>query len=208
MTLTIVIIILTVIASIAAFNDVQLKSKLMLIPDLMRRQGDYHRFITHGLVHADYMHLGINMFVLYSFGEIVEQYFGYLFGNSGNLLFIALYVLSIVLSSIPSFLKNRFNPSYASLGASGAVSAVVFASILLIPWPESGGIRFFFIPIDIPPIIFGLLYLMYSAYMARAARDNINHDAHFYGAVFGFLFPIALKPELFNWFLTQLKAAF
>ena len=124
-----------------------------------------------------------------------------LFGTLGPVYYVALYLLAIVVSGIPSFFKHRNNAYYAALGASGATSAIVFASILLYPTAKIG---ILFIPIGVPSPIFGILYLLYSAYMAKQGADNIGHDAHFYGAVFGFTFPLMLKPALFLYFIDQI----
>ncbi|MFA6951185.1 MAG: rhomboid family intramembrane serine protease, partial [Lentimicrobiaceae bacterium] len=162
-----------------------------------------HRFITHGLIHADWVHLTVNMFVLLSFGVMVEGSFVQIFGaGKGEYYYIILYVGGILLSSSPSYGKYKDEPSYSAVGASGAISAVVFASILISPL---SGIRFIFIPFDIPAFVFGILYLAYSAYMSKKSADNIGHDAHFWGALFGLAFTIILKPALFNGFIYQIS---
>jgi len=133
------------------------------------------------------------MMVLYSFGRIVEQYYEMLFGLKGILYFILLYVGGTALSTLPSYGKHKDDYSYTAVGASGAVSAVVFTYILFDPL---GKLTLFPIPIGIPSIIFGVLYLIYSAYMGKKNIDNVGHDAHFWGAIFGFVFTIVLKPDL------------
>jgi membrane associated rhomboid family serine protease len=152
-----------------------------------------YRFLSYALIHADWVHLLVNMMVLYSFGRIVEQYYEILFGLKGILYFILLYVGGTALSTLPSYGKHKDDYTYTAVGASGAVSAVVFASILFDPLSK---IYIFLIPIGIPAIVFGVLYLVYSAYMGKKNIDNVGHDAHFWGAVFGFVFTIGLKPEL------------
>ena len=202
--ITYIIIAVTVIVSFLSFSNRSLFDKLLFDPYRIFHQRQYYRFLTHGLVHADWMHLGINMFVLLSFGRMVEDVFMGIFGNGkGMYFYLLLYIGGLLLSSTPSFGKHKNNAWYTAVGASGAVSAIVFASILISPL---SGIRFIFIPFDIPAFIFGLLYLGYSAYMAKRGQDNIGHDAHFYGALFGLLFPILLKPGLLTGFVNQISA--
>jgi membrane associated rhomboid family serine protease len=139
------------------------------------------------------------MYVLYLFGETVENYFGAIFNMKASLFFVLLYTGAVAFSSLPSYGKHKNHSYYNAVGASGAVSAVVFASILFDPM---GGIGFLFLPgVNIPAFIFGILYLLYSWYMAKKGKDNIGHDAHFWGAVFGFVFTIILKPVLAERFI-------
>lgn len=165
------------------------------------RDKSYYRFITSGFVHGSWLHLGINMFVLWSFGESIEKnVYLPLFGEMmGRLLFVIMYLATIVFADIPTFLKHRNNPGYSSVGASGAVSGVVFISILVDPWSI---ILVYFIPV--PGIIAGVAYLIYSSWASKNSNDRIDHDAHFYGALFGMLFTIALKPALFMNFVDRL----
>jgi membrane associated rhomboid family serine protease len=186
------IIILTVVVSINCFKNRPLFLRLEFSPHRIASQKEYFRFISYGFVHADWAHLVINMFVFHSFGSAV-LYFSQLHFNFPELFFIGLYFGGLVMSTLFSFFRHRHNYYYAAVGASGAVSAVVFASILFFPF---GTIRLFLLPIDIPAYIFGLLYLIYSAVMAKKAKDNVGHDAHFFGALFGIAFPVVIKPEL------------
>lgn len=198
-----IIIAATVIVSFLSFSNRSLFDKLLFDPYRIFHLRQYYRFLTHGLVHANWMHLGINMFVLLSFGRMVEDVFIVIFGiGKGMYFYLLLYIGGLLLSSTPSFGKHKNNAWYTAVGASGAVSAIVFASILISPL---SGIRFIFIPFDIPAFIFGLLYLGYSAYMAKKGQDNIGHDAHFYGALFGLLFPILIKPALLIGFINQIS---
>lgn len=202
--ITFIIIGITALISILAFNNRELFDKFTFDPYRINHMKQIHRFFTHGLIHADWMHLAINMFVLLSFGRMVESSFIFLLGmGKGAYFFILLYVGGVLLSALPSFGKHKDDPSYRAVGASGAVSAVVFASILISPL---SGIRFIFIPFDIPAFVFGILYLIYSAYMARKASDNIGHDAHFYGALFGLVFTIITKPALLAGFINQINS--
>jgi len=201
MSLTVAIIILTVLVSLGAFQNAQLFDKLRFDPFTMTDKKEWYRFFSYALLHADWGHLLINMFVLYSFGQNVEYFFGFFFGSKAVLYFILLYVGAVFISVTPSFEKNKNNPYYTAVGASGAVAAILFSSILMYP---QGKIIFLLLPIPIPAYIFGIIYLVYSAYMAKKGRDNVGHDAHFWGAVFGFVFTILLKPALFMHFINQI----
>jgi membrane associated rhomboid family serine protease len=194
------LLILTIGISLLAFRQDELFRKLRFSPWLIRERGQGYRFLSYALVHADGMHLGINMFVLYSFGRAVEYYYGVMFPALWWFYFVLLYIGGVVLSVTPSFGKHRQDPHYSAVGASGAVSAVVFSSIVVNPM---SGIIIFPIPFEIPGILFGALYLAYSAWMARRGNDNIGHDAHFWGAVYGAVFTIALKPSLLAALLDQ-----
>lgn len=163
---------------------------------------EWHRFLSYGFIHADWIHLLVNMFVLYSFGSIVEEIFRFNFELKSLVYFLLLYVGGIAFSTIWDFGKHKDNIYYNAVGASGAVSAIVFSSIVLYP---AGKIFMFFIPVGIPAPIFGLLYIIYSAYMAKRGTSNIGHSAHFWGAVFGIVFTIAIRPAFLTGFLEQLR---
>ncbi|MEZ5013446.1 MAG: rhomboid family intramembrane serine protease [Chitinophagales bacterium] len=195
--LIISIIALTAITSFLAFNNRVIYGSAIFYPFAVRERGEWYRFITSGFIHADIMHLAINMFVLYSFGEILERYYlPALFGNWAKLFLVFLYFGGMIAADIPAYFRHRHDATYRALGASGAVSAVLFAVILIGPF--QGSIRLFFLPIDIPPLVFGVLYLLYSAFMARRRMDNVGHEAHLVGALFGFIVPGLFKPELFT----------
>jgi len=202
---TIIIIAVTAMVSIAAFNNVQLFDRLKLYPAAMRSGKDGYRIASYAFIHADWMHLAINMYVLYNFGENgTELMYNLAFGNKGVLFFIILYIGGIVTSVIPSFEKNKHNYGYTAVGASGAVSAVVFAFILFNPLQI---FNFLFIPFDIPAYIFGALYMGISYYLAKQNKGNIGHDAHFFGALFGLMFTILLDKNIAIRFVELLKAA-
>jgi membrane associated rhomboid family serine protease len=131
------------------------------------------------------------MISLYFFGSAVERIFNAIFGETGGLYFIALYILGIVVSDIPTFFKQRENPGYNALGASGGVSAVIFASIIFEPLNNIC----FYIYFCFPGFILGTLFIVFSYYQGKRSRDNINHEAHLYGALFGLLFCIVLYPS-------------
>ncbi len=205
MKITWIIILLTSAISIPAFSNRAFFDKMKFNAFIIKENKQWYRFISYGLIHADWMHLLINMFVLYSFGEQVEMMFIYIFGLKGTILFLILYVSAIFISAYPSYEKHKNNSWYNAVGASGAVSAILFSSILLLP---SSKIYLLFIPFPIPAVIFGILYLIYSAYMAKKSVDNIGHDAHFWGAIYGLTFPIVLKPSLFLNFINQIENIF
>lgn len=196
--MTLIIVLVTVVVSIACFNNQELFYKLACMPYRMTRANEWWRLITHGFVHADWVHLFVNMFTFYSFGQYIERYFSML--GFGNEAFLGLYFGGMIAASVYDVWKYRDNAYYTSIGASGAVSAVLFTSIFLDPWNKI----YLFAAVPIPGILFGFIYLFYCQYMARRGGDNINHNAHFYGAVYGFIFPLLLEPRLFNLFVHQL----
>ena len=157
---------------------------------------------VYGLVHGGWGHLLFNMLTLYFFGTVVEQYFQVAFGHTpGIILYVVLYVSAIAVSTIGDLVKYKDAPGYNAVGASGAVSAVLFASILFEP---KMGIYIYLIPIPVPGYIFAPLYLLYCWYMAKRNMDNIGHTAHFWGAVYGLVFPLIFRPDIFHHFLSQL----
>jgi membrane associated rhomboid family serine protease len=199
--LTLAIIGITAVTSIIAFSNRELFDRMKFNPFSVLHSNQYWRFFTYGLLHADWIHLFVNMWVLWIFGDVVEQYYREYLGVKWAMMYILLYVGGIMLSVLPSFGKHKNNPGYSSVGASGAVSSVLFASILFVP---TGKIYLFLIPIGIPAFIFGVLYLVYSWYAAKRGRGNIGHDAHFWGAVFGVVFTIAAKPQVAIDFWSQI----
>jgi membrane associated rhomboid family serine protease len=182
------------------FQSPKLVNKLQFNASKIIKNKEYYRLVSHAFVHANWEHLIVNMIVLLSFGQVVEKYFGYYFGNNKGMYFIFLYVGGILFSNLYALVKHRNNYFYNAVGASGAVAAVLFAAIFFDPWSS---ILFFGI-LPIPGIIFGGLYLFYSYYMSRKESDNIAHDAHFLGSVFGFFFPVLLNPLLFETFSDKL----
>ncbi len=201
MSITVIIIITTAIISIMAFRNYSLMNKWIFSPYQVKENNEYHRFLTSGFLHADWMHLIINMLVLFFFGPNVEGIFKAYWGSLGIYYFILLYLGAIVISEISTFKKYQDHPGYRSLGASGATSAVLFASVLIYPINKIclWGI------LCLPGFIMAIGYLYYSAQMSKKTVDNINHDAHFYGAAFGFVYPIVLKPVLILQFIDQIQ---
>jgi len=169
-------------------------------PYIIHSDRQWYRFISSGLIHADWIHLLVNMFVLYSFGGIVEQYFRMAFGEKATMNFILLYFGGMVTSVLPTYLKNRNNPGYNALGASGAVSSIVFAFILFNPLQKLS----LYGLLSLPGIIFGIIYLVYCYYASKRGGDYINHDAHLWGALFGFFFTMLIKPSLIMDFFEKL----
>ena len=190
--ITILIIILTCFISFTAFNRNDFFAKFQFNPYRVYKSKEWYRIITHGFLHADYTHLIFNMFTLFFFGRLVEYAIGKLF-------FIILYISAICIASLTTLIKHKNNYLYNSVGASGGVSAIVFASILFSPIEI---IYLYFIPI--PGFIFAILYLLYSHYMSKRNQDNINHDAHLLGAIYGFLFPLIIDIENINYFFYAL----
>lgn len=202
MSITIIIIIVTALLSIIAFYKEGEMERLVFWPYLINEKRQYYRFISSGFIHADWMHLGFNMITLYYFGRITEQVLQI---NVGFGYFIGLYVLSMIVADLPTYFKHKENPEYRALGASGAVSAVLFSSILYAPWSK---IYIFFIPIGIPAFIFGGIFLIFSVYMNKKGGGNINHNAHFWGAIFGIVYTIVVLPEIVPHFIDSLMAGF
>ncbi|SEN99234.1 Rhomboid family protein [bacterium A37T11] len=196
-----IIFLFTVVTSIYTFYNPEVFSRLMLHPYTVSRGKNLHTLITSGLVHANWSHLIFNMLTFYFFGFPLEKIMAATSGW-GHGQFALLYLLSMVLSDASTVYKQRNNFSYHSLGASGAISAVLFSMILFMPGMS---IYLFFIPIGIPAVIFGPLYLIYCAYMARSSYDGINHDAHFYGALAGLLITIVMFPGIVPYFFGEVQ---
>ncbi len=189
------------LVSLWAFNITDIVDKLSFHPYSVFNKKEYYRFISSALVHGSITHLFINMFVLWSFGRVAMIYMQIYFRefNTGT-LFVLFFVIGTIVSSLASFFKNKTNYYYSAIGASGAVSAVLFFTIFFAPYK----LLYFFGILPIPGIVFGILYLYYSWKMAKKNVDNIGHDAHFWGAVFGIVFPLLIKPQLISVFITQL----
>ncbi len=199
---TVIIIAATCLLSILCFTGALNSNKLMFNAYGVWYRKEWYRLFTYGVVHGGWGHLLFNMLTLFFFGGVVEQYFALAFGNvAGVVLYVLLYVSAIAVSSLWDLFKFRNNYNYNAVGASGAVSAILFASILFEP---KMGIYIYLIPIPVPGYIFAPLYLLYCWYMAKQNRDNIGHSAHFWGAVYGLVFPLACRPDIFQHFLAQL----
>ncbi len=210
LSLTLIIIIITCVISFTAFSNGKIYNDLIFYPPAITHHNQWYRFITCGLIHADFGHLAFNMFSLYLFGDLVEEAFNMIFGSRGKIIYLAMYVLALIICLVPTYINNKNNEYYRSLGASGAVSAVVFAGIFLQPLNKIG---LFVIPPIIPGFIFGPIYLALTAYMSKRGGDNINHSAHFWGAVFGIAYLIVACYFLSDYrpvqnFITQVSGYF
>ncbi|WP_140908641.1 rhomboid family intramembrane serine protease [Cognatiluteimonas lumbrici] len=196
LSITLVLVGVTVAVSWMAFNNPRLLDRLLLWPPAIDRRHQYDRLVTHGFVHADWMHLLFNMITLFFFGRATEAFFASYIGSFGFVLF---YLSAIVVAILPTYLRHRHDPRYRSLGASGAVSAVLFAYILLAPWDL---ILVFFLPV--PAILYAVFYVVYSIRMDRQGTDNVNHSAHLWGAGYGVLFTLMMEPRVGSHFLAAL----
>ncbi|WP_343596576.1 rhomboid family intramembrane serine protease [Acinetobacter sp.] len=192
---SITLIIITVIVSLLAFSNQAVMNRLIFWPPAMQK-GQYDRFITHGFVHADGTYLLFNMITLFFFGSAIEQFYRQYAFNMGFVLF---YLGALIFAILPSYIKHKNDYQWASLGASGAVSAVLFAYILFKPWSL---ILVFFIPV--PAIIFAVLYVGYSIWSAKRTGQHINHSAHLWGAAYGVVVTILVNPKVLPHFLSAL----
>jgi membrane associated rhomboid family serine protease len=197
MSFTLLIIVITALTSFSAFNNEALFNKLILWPGKMDSPNEYYRFLTSGFIHADWNHLFFNMFTLFFFGRFVEAAFADIGLNQA--MFVILYITGTIAASLPSFIKHKNNSYYRSLGASGGVAAVLFAFIYFAPWE-----KIYIIIFPVPGIIAAVAYLAYSVYMTKKGGTNINHDAHFWGAVYGFIFTLIFAPDHGRVFLERL----
>ena len=200
---TLILILVTATVSVLCFSRHEAFETMKFSAYDVWHRRQWHRMISYGAVHGGWGHMLFNMITLYCFGRIVEQYFGAAFGaTTGPVLYAVLYVTALAVSSVWDLIKFRDDPSYSAVGASGAVSAILFAAILFEP---RMGIYIYLIPIQVPAYIFAPLYLIYCIIMARKNMDNIGHSAHFWGAVYGLVFPLLLRPDIFTHFLSQLQ---
>ena len=198
MTANLLIIALTVAVSLWGLKDPRVIHALILWPPAVKNKGEVYRLVSYGVVHADVPHLLFNMVTLFFFGQAIE---GVYLRALGQLGYVGFYVLGLLVSILPTYLRHRDDPNYRSLGASGAVSAVLFAFILFEPLAD---IYLFFIPIGIPAILFAVLYVAYESWSQRRGKDNVNHSAHLWGAAFGVVFTLATVPGAGSGFLSQL----
>lgn len=194
---TIIILLLTCVISFTAFSNEKIINDLIFYPPAISKRNQWYRFITCGFIHADFLHLAFNMYTFYLFGSnIVEPAFGQIFFEKGKALYTIGYFAALVVCLLPTYFQHRDNYHYRSLGASGAVSAVIFMGILVYP---TMGMGIFPIPFHIPAFVFGPVYLVVSAYLAKKGHGNINHSAHIWGAVFGIAYLVITCQFLSNY---------
>ncbi len=212
-TITLIIVIMTVLVSLGGFNNRRIIDDLVFYPPAIAQRKQYYRFITHGFIHADFIHLGFNMLALYSFGQLLEKdVYGWrcYFGDHARLFYLLLYLGGLIFASLPDFFRYKDSYHFRSLGASGAVSAVVFSCIVFLP---TSGIGIIFIPgVRIPGYIFAILYLVLSSYLDKKGGGRINHNAHFWGAIFGLVYTAIIgyffsKINLWDNFWEQIRAS-
>lgn len=186
-----IILAVTVALSLYGFQNYSFLDKAMFKPYEIKKNNEWWRWISSGFIHKDYTHLIVNMLSYYFFAKYVLRYFNMVLGDIGPLVFVLYYLAAILMSGMYSYYKHQNDFTYAALGASGAVSAIIFSTILIAPLSK---ITIFF-ALPMPAWMFGIIYLFYEYSMSKRQMDNIGHDAHFFGAVFGFVFPILLYPK-------------
>ncbi len=197
---TIILIIINLIVTLAGFNQSGFLDKYCTWPYHIKRGKEYYRLITGGFLHVSWMHFGVNMFVFWQFGTIVENFYIQIFGTFGPALYAIMYLSTIVLANIPGLLNKKDNPSFRAVGASGGVSGILFIYILFAPW----NMLYLYAILPIPGIVAGIAYLIYSSYASKNSDDNIDHSAHFWGALAGVVITIAFYPKVFLYFINRL----
>lgn len=180
----ILLVVTTTVSLIALYLSPRLLAQCAFQPYFIWRGQKRDSIYLSGFVHANLLHLAVNMWCLWLFGPLLER-------RIGSTQFIVLYLLALLGSHLPTLFKERANPQYASVGASGAISAVLFAFIVYYPQTK---LYLLFLPIPLPAWLFGVLYLVYSVYASRGENSRINHDAHFWGAVTGLAFVLITDP--------------
>ena len=186
-----------------SFSNRALFAKLLFSPYKIDQSKEWYRFLTSAWVHADFNHLFLNLFVLWGFGGFVEGVFVAWYGPIGSAYYLSLFVGSTLIAHLPGYLKNTDNYAYSAVGASGGVSGVLFASIMIQPLEN---LCLYFV-LCLPSVIFGVLYLGYSQYMNRTGNDNIGHEAHIWGALGGVILIIAFRPSVVSNFIYQVTEA-
>lgn len=199
--ITLLIIIFTSVISYQGFTRYATIDRLKHNPAREAGSKEWYRMLTSGFVHGDWIHLLVNMYVLYSFGEYIESYILHEYGSTkGRIIFLVMYALNIILANIPTAFRHREHPGFSSIGASGAVSGIVFMFILLQPWAT---LTLFFI-IPVPAVLVGIGYLIYSSWAANHGQGRLDHSAHFAGAIAGMLMIILLDHQIASDFIRRL----
>jgi membrane associated rhomboid family serine protease len=197
---TLILIIITTVTSIYAWNKPALQSKWMFNPYAVNHGKQYYRLLSSGFIHSNSMHLLFNMIALYFFGGVIERIYENTFGSFGIVLYLITYLVGIIVANMKTYFKYKDSSYYNSLGASGGVAAVLFASILYRP---TVGICIY-MAFCMPAFVLGVLYLVYSYYSGKRMGDNINHDAHLFGSLFGIAFTALLRPVVLVEFVQQI----
>ncbi len=205
MSVTIILCAIIFGISLWGFNSQALFQNLMHFPYKEARDRSYYRLFTSIFLHGSWLHLLVNLFVFYTFGEAIEYQFGHLFGPvMGKVNFVLLFVLSGVLADVFTFRKHKYNPNFRSVGASGSISGIMFSYVLFYPLEY----LYLYGIIPIPGIIAAVLYLWYSNYASKKEGGRIDHNAHFFGAVTGLVFTIIVYPPVVSYFVNQLLSVF
>ena len=200
--ISLMIMAVTVLVSLAAWQKPDWMELMTMNPYRIDRKKQYWRFISSGFIHADFTHLFFNLFSFYFFGTQLENIFSVIFPGMGPETFVLFYLLGILVADLPTYFKQKNNSYFNSLGASGAVSAVIFAGIMFFPTEKI----YLFGLLGIPGIIYAGLFTWYSIEMDRRGKDYVNHSAHLYGGLFGILFVSLTYPKVWITFIEQIKA--
>jgi membrane associated rhomboid family serine protease len=205
--MTYILIAFTALISIQTFSKRDWFLKLQFNAYQIYHRKQAYRLLTHGFLHANWLHLIVNMLVLFFFGPQVEGDLKAILAPGiqawSHLIYLLFYFGAIVFASVTSLYKHKDDPWYNAVGASGAVSAIIFFFVFFHPWEP----LYLYGLIPVPGIIMAVLYLIYSHYMSKRDADNVNHDAHISGAVFGFIFPLFINFRLLHYFIYQLMGS-